>query len=195
MKETSPTLFQRSKAGDERAFRQLYDNHKGAVYRYALAITRDVQQAEDVTQEAFLKLYRAQHRYRDDSNLGALLFKIARNTALSHMAKVRKFPRTISFRGYDAEDKVSDFMNQVPDDRALPDDCSMSEELRQSMMCALQSMPNRLRDVYLLHEIEDLSYQAIAERLDLTYHAVQKRFTRALEYLHVTVQTYYDRPN
>jgi RNA polymerase sigma factor (sigma-70 family) len=71
----------------------------------------------------------------------------------------------------------------------------MSEELRQSMMCALQSMPNRLRDVYLLHEIEDLSYQAIAERLDLTYHAVQKRFTRALEYLHVTVQTYYDRPN
>ncbi len=99
MKETAPSLFKRSKAGDERAFRNIYDNHKAGKYIAALTITRDVQQAEDVTQEAFLKLYKAQHRYRDDSNLGALLFKITRNTALSHVAKARRFPRTLQTWG------------------------------------------------------------------------------------------------
>ncbi|MDD8042897.1 MAG: sigma-70 family RNA polymerase sigma factor [Verrucomicrobiota bacterium] len=190
MKETAPSLFKRSKAGDERAFRNIYDNHKAAIYRYALTITRDVQQAEDVTQEAFLKLYKAQHRYRDDSNLGALLFKITRNTALSHVAKARRFPRTLQTWGDDGQENGQDPLSQLPDDRALPDACSMHQELRQHVMQAIDSMPARLREVYLLHEFEGLSYQDISARLELSYHAVQKRFTRALEYLQVTVEIF-----
>ncbi len=66
----------------------------------------------------------------------------------------------------------------------------MHQELRQHVMQAIDSMPARLREVYLLHEFEGLSYQDISARLELSYHAVQKRFTRALEYLQVTVEIF-----
>ena len=190
MSRTDEDLFSLSKRGDPDAFPEIYERHKGKVFRYAYGITGDHHQAQDVTQETFLKLFRAQHRYRDGSNVVALLLRIAHNTALHHVAKRRRRPTPLSHLGRRRPAEQPDPSEDAVDTRPVPSDSSQARELQAELAAALEALPERLRKVYLLHEIEDHSYAEIAEMLHLSYYAVHKRFARAVDRLGASLRRY-----
>jgi len=192
MIRTDDELFSLARRGDAAAFLQIYDRHKGKVLRYCFSILGDRQQAEDAAQETFLKLYAAQHRYRDGSQVVALLLRIARNTALKDLARRRREPAVLA--GMDPRRPAADLdpVERAADGRPTPDDCAQSHELQEHLAAALGRLPDRLRRVYLLHEIEDYSFAEIAEILQISYPAVHKRFTRAAERLRASLERYLD---
>src|SRR5271154_571159 len=93
--ETEAGLIQRAQVGDEEAFATLYTLHKKRVYSVCLQMTRDVADAEDLTQEAFLQLFRSVNSFRGDSAFSTWLYRIAVNTVLMKLRR-RKAPPSIS---------------------------------------------------------------------------------------------------
>jgi RNA polymerase sigma-70 factor (ECF subfamily) len=144
-------------------FPLLYEREYGAVYRTIRAMVLDASEAEDLTQEAFARAYRARTRYRPTAPPGAWLHRIAVNTAISHLRR-RKLSRLLPGRLY-----------QPPDDR----DYSRSEA-RTVVEAALAKLSPRLRAAVVLHYFHDYSRDEIAQILGIPSGTVASRIAKAM---------------
>ena len=144
-------------------FPLLYEREYGAVYRTIRAMVLDASEAEDLTQEAFARAYRARARYRPTAPPGAWLHRIAVNTAISHLRR-RKLSRLLPARLY-----------QPPDDR----DYSRSEA-RTVVEAALAQLSPRLRAAVVLHYFHDYSRDEIAQILGIPSGTVASRIAKAM---------------
>src|ERR1700692_5130495 len=93
--ESQITLVKRAQAGDEHAFATLFQQHKNRVYSVCLLMTKDVAEAEDLTQEAFLQVFRTVSSFRGDAAFSPWLYRVAVNTVLMKLRR-RKSPPTVS---------------------------------------------------------------------------------------------------
>ena len=175
--------------GDRVEFSRLVDTYSANIYRLALKMLNQPQDAEDVLQETFLKAFRGLKNFDGRARLSTWLFRIATNEAL--MLLRRHKPEFVSIdEPIETEDGEQDPV-QIVDWCCLPEGEMMSKEARQHLSEAAERLPHTLRVVFLLRDIEDLSTQETAEVLGLTETAVKTRLSRARMRLREDLSVYY----
>ena len=176
--DTNMISLESLKAGDREAFARLVDETSGHIYRVALQILGDEQDAEDVLQETYIKAFRSLPDFEGRSRLTTWLYRIAVNEALM-MVRKRK-PQAISVEesnSFDAEAE-SDRM-EIVDWCCLPEGELLSSESRGFLDQAVQNLPVNLRVVFVMRDLEGLSIQDTAEALGLSENNVKTRLLRA----------------
>jgi RNA polymerase sigma-70 factor (ECF subfamily) len=153
-------LVKRAQAGDEQAFATLFQQHKNRVYSVCLLMTKDVAEAEDLTQEAFLQVFRTVGSFRGDAAFSTWLYRVAVNTVLMKLRR-RKSPPTVSLDEPVHSESPSlhrDFGKNDPDLSGVVD--------RIALRRALQELPEGCRRIFALHEVEGYQHHEIAQLLD-----------------------------
>jgi len=176
-------------AGDRAEFARLVDVYSTPIYRLALKMLGNVQDAEDVLQATFLKAFQHLPGFEGRSSLSTWLYRIAANEALMQLRRKRP-----AF-SLDDEPADSDGEPQQPvefaDWGALPEKELLSGEAKKQLDRAIQSLPEKLRIVFLLRDVEGLSIKETSEALNLTETAVKTRLLRARLYLREQLSIYF----
>jgi len=176
-------------AGDQEEFSRLVDTYSAKIYRLATRMLNQQQDAEDVLQETFLKAYRGLKSFDGRSKISTWLFRIATNEAL--MVLRRKHPEFISIDEPVETEEGEQEPVQIVDWCCLPEHELLSEEARQRLDEAVQKLPESLRVVFVLRDINDLSTLETAEVLGLSETAVKTRLSRARLRLREILTAYY----
>ncbi len=187
--ETEGFSLEALQAGDPEEFSRLVEAYSSKIYRLASKMLTQQQDAEDVLQETFLKAYRGLKTFDGRSKISTWLFRIATNEAL--MVLRRKRPDTLSIDEPVETEEGEQEPLQIVDWCCLPEDELLSDESRQRLNAAVQKLPESLRVVFLLRDINDLSTHETAEVLGLSDTAVKTRLSRARLRLREMLSTYY----
>src|SRR6202140_261919 len=152
-------LVQRAQCGDQEAFGALFQLHKKRVYSVCLQMTKDVADAEDLTQEAFMQVFRNVNSFRGDSAFATWLYRIAVNTVLMKLRR-RKSPPLLSL-----DEPVSSHSPSLKREIAK-DDLSLRGAIdRIALRRAIEELPGGARQIFELHEVEGYQHHEIAEQL------------------------------
>jgi RNA polymerase sigma-70 factor (ECF subfamily) len=154
------TLVQRAQRGDQEAFSILFQTHKKRVYSVCLLMTKDVAEAEDLTQEAFLQVFRSVGSFRGDSAFSTWLYRVAVNTVLMKLRR-RKSPPAISL-----DEPVSAESPNLRRDFGQPDLKLSGAVDRIALRRAIEELPEGCRKIFALHEVEGYQHHEIAELLN-----------------------------
>jgi RNA polymerase sigma-70 factor (ECF subfamily) len=166
-------------------------DHLDGLYGYALILTRNHTEAEDLVQETYVRAIPAMGRLRADSNTKGWLFTILRNIWLNQLRKRRNGPQMIEI---EVGDGVADSIVEPSKDSH---ELYVSKLEAEQVRAAIQELPMDFREIILLREYEDLSYQEIASVLDCPVGTVMSRLGRARAKLRVLLSTTWkgsDRP-
>ena len=165
------------RAGDRAEFARMMDAYSGLIYRLAIKMLDNPQDAEDVLQETFIKAYRNISKFAGRSSLSTWLYRIATNEALMLLRRRKQSMLSID-EPLEMADEEQEPM-QIVDWCCMPEDELMSTEAQTYMDQAVDDLPHNLKVVFLLRDIEGLSTRETAEVLDLTETAVKTRLSRA----------------
>lgn len=181
MDEIAETIA-RAQAGDHDAFREIYLANHGALYRYALSETGNVDDACDAVQEAFVRAWRALGSFRGETSLLRWLFRITRNLIIDKARARRRRPEVSMDRplGPDTEETVGD---RIASKRRGPGEAAEQAEEMAAFRKALAGLPEAQRTIFILREWEGLDYREIGVRLGLNDGTVKSRLARAREAL------------
>lgn len=161
------TLINKVKDGDREAYQQLYQQYVGQVFALAWRLTGDRQLAEDATQEVFVQMWRKIGNYRGDSKFTTWLHSVTSNVTISYMRKQRGwFSRMMNIEDSGAENYEADQATDLSD-------------LDQLIM----KLPERARIVFVLHAVEGLRHEDIANQLDMAVGSSKAQFHRAKQLL------------
>ncbi len=178
-REVDQQLVERAQRGDKRAFELLVVKYQRRLGRLISRFVRNAAEAEDLTQEAFIKAYRALPAFRGDSAFYTWLYRIGINTAKNHLlAQGRKAPTSTAFDTEEAEEfEDASLLHEV----ATPENEMMSKQVVDVVNASLQQLPEDLRTALTLREIEGLSYEEIAAVMNCPIGTVRSRIFRARE--------------
>ena len=181
--------------GDRREFARLVDAFSGPLYRLALKMLGNAPDAEDALQNTFLKAFQHVDKFEGRSSLSTWLYRIASNEALMLLRK-RRPETTFSDLPSEEEDNQNYDPVQITDWCCLPEEELLSAEARTALDRAVEHLPETMRIVFILRDIEDLSIQETSQVLDLSETAVKTRLLRARLRLREELSSYYvDRLN
>jgi RNA polymerase sigma-70 factor (ECF subfamily) len=172
-------LIQRCQANDSAAFNEIVTRYKNKVYNYVSRMVGPGPDAEDLTQDTFVRAYTNLNSFQSRASLNTWLYRIATNLCIDFTRKNRKAKAlTTSLRQEDAEEET-DTERDVPDERFNPQAVYMNKELGVHLDRALAALPEKLRTVVLLHDIEGLAYEEIAGIVDCPLGTVKSRLFNA----------------
>ena len=169
-------LVARARAGDESAFEQLVQDNQNRIYNLTLRMTGNPDDALDMAQEAFLRAWRGLKFFKGDSAFSTWLYRLASNVCLDHLRKQKRRQNINLSQLSDEEDNGPP---DVPDERYQPDLCLEKKSLREAVQRGLDLLSEEHRQVLVMREISGLSYQEIADVLDLEAGTVKSRINRA----------------
>lgn len=171
-------LVARVQKGDKAAFDLLVRKYQHKVAKLVSRFVRDRSEVEDVTQEAFIKAYRALGGFRGESAFYTWLYRIAVNTAKNYLESLgRRAPgANVEIDGAEQSEAAEGLREQATPERYL-----LTEEIAATVRRALENLPEDLRTAITLREIEGLSYEEIAEVMDCPIGTVRSRIFRARE--------------
>ena len=178
-REIDQLLVERAQGGDQHAFDQLVGKYQRKLGRLLSRFIRDPSEVEDVTQEAFIKAYRALPQFRGESAFYTWLYRIGVNTAKNYLvSQGRRAPTSTE---YDAEEAESFEDASQLRDINTPESLLLSKQIGQTINTAIDALPEELRSAIVLREIEGLSYEEIASMMDCPIGTVRSRIFRARE--------------
>ncbi|MEF8714703.1 MAG: RNA polymerase sigma factor RpoE [Accumulibacter sp.] len=178
-REIDQKLVENAQGGDKHAFDALVVKYQRKVARLLSRFLYDHAEIEDVTQEAFIKAYRALPLFRGDSAFYTWLYRIAINAAKNHLvAQGRRAPTSTEFDAEEAEGFEDATQLQ---DINTPESLLQSKQTGATINAAMDALPDELRHAILLREIEGLSYEEIAEVMSCPIGTVRSRIFRARE--------------
>ncbi len=185
-REVDQQLVERAQSGDKHAFELLVAKYQRRLGRLISRFVRDAAEAEDVTQDAFIKAYRALPAFRGDSAFYTWLYRIGINTAKNHLLALgRRAPTSTAFDSEEAEDfEDAALLHEV----ATPENELMSKQVVAVVNDSLQQLPDDLRVALTLREIEGLSYEEIAAVMNCPVGTVRSRIFRAREAVAVNLR-------
>lgn len=181
-------LVQRVQAGDTAAFDALTRKYRERIYCVLYNITSNREDAADLTQEALIKAFTSISRFKGKSSFFTWLYRIAVNTALTHV-KRNRMRRFFSFDNINEEVAPAEILETLAQ-RGDGDRNTILKELQEKLNEALQKLSPKHRTVVVLFEIEGLSHQEIAEVLDTTEGTVRSRLHYAKQQLQSFLQDY-----
>lgn len=161
-------LVARAQGGDPEAFSQLVERHQTMVYRLALGKTGSPQDAEEVTQTAFLKAWQGLRTFQGKAAFSTWLYRLTANAAVDLLRRRREPALSL-----DDPD-----LPHIPDQAPSPEELSMAAERRRLLWQAIDQLPESHRLPLVLRELEGLSYREIARALDLEEGTVKSRLAR-----------------
>jgi RNA polymerase sigma-70 factor, ECF subfamily len=175
-------LMLRVQAGDEAAFQELFRKLSPRVLQYARRFVGSAAQAEELTQDVFVQVFRFRHRYRPQSRLATWVFTIATNLCLNELRRPERQLRVdLLERRQDEEYREGP---QLPDLAAVtPEEGAATRELARQLEAAVGSLPAKQRAALLLSRVDGLAYRDVAEALGCTEGAVKALLFRATQSL------------
>lgn len=160
----------RAQRGEVAAFSELVARYQERIYRFLLRLTRSQEDARELAQETFLSAYQALPRWRPEARLSTWLFRIARNQALDRLRRTQR----VEFVALD-----EGLADHIPADTPTPEAALQARQRIAALEGALARLSVEHREILLLRDIEDLSYEDIAEVLGIGLGTVKSRIARA----------------
>jgi RNA polymerase sigma-70 factor (ECF subfamily) len=164
--------------GDEDAFGELVGRYRNPLTNYLYRMLNDYEEAVDLAQETFVRVYQAAERYHAGYAFSTYIYRIATNLAISELRK-RKRRRLLSLTGWFTSEDSEDEDLQLPDTQPLPDVELADAERRAAIGRAIRALPEKYRAPLILRDVEGHSYEAIAHILDTNEGTVKSRISRA----------------
>lgn len=177
MKPEEVELIERCKRKDPRAFDELVSQYERRIYNFAMRLSGNADDAEDIAQETFIRVYNAIQNFRGDSNFSTWVFRIAHNVFLDMRKKVKAHPQTSLEESVELDE--SEVTRQVEDPNPLPDEVAQASELHDILQRAIEALPEYQREMVVLYHTQNKSYEEIAEIMDLPIGTVKSRLNRA----------------
>jgi RNA polymerase sigma-70 factor, ECF subfamily len=177
------------KAGDRAEFARLVDEYSSPIYRLGLRMLGNPQDAEDVLQNTFINALTHIQNFEGRSSLATWLYRIAANEALMMIRRKKPEVNLEDVEGGDEAEVLKP--SQFVDWSALPEDELLAGEGKKALDDAIRSLPESLRIVFLLRDVEGLSIKETADALDLTETNVKTRLLRARMALRESLSAYY----
>lgn len=171
--QTDLDLVERHRYGDPAAFEEIYGRFNEMVYNLALRLAGDAQDAADLTQEIFLRVYRHLGQFRGGSSLKTWIYRVALNHCRSRLGRRR-------FGFLPLPPRVEE---SIEDRRRGPEERALAEDAGRRLQAALRRMKPVFREAVVLRDLEDLSYTEIAAVLGVRVGTVRSRIARGREQL------------
>ncbi len=167
MNHDETELISRCQQGDPDALEEIFDQYHKKVYRIAYGVVRQREEALDIVQEVFIKLYRSIRFFKGQSKFYTYLYRMAMNTAIDHAREMRRSPFSSldGMEGFQPSDGVE----------KRPDSILLRKELEEKVKRVLEKLPNDQRMALIFREIEGLSYQEISETMGCSIGTVMSR--------------------
>jgi len=178
-REVDQQLVERAQRGDKRAFELLVAKYQRKLGRLLSRLVRDPAEVEDVTQEAFIKAYRALPSFRGESAFYTWLYRIGINTAKNYLVAMGR--RAPTSTGFDHEEAENFEDAEQLRDNATPENELIGKQIAATVNRAMEQLPEDLRTAITLREIDGLSYEEIAAAMDCPIGTVRSRIFRARE--------------
>lgn len=182
-------LIEATKGGDEAAFGEIMDRYRNPLTNYLYRFLNDYEEAVDLAQETFVRVYFAIDRYHTQFAFSTYIYRIATNLAISETRR-RKRRRLLSLTGLFQSENDSEVEFQPPDTRPLADDELVEEERDRTIAKAIAALPEKYRIPVILRDIEGKSYDEVAEIMELGLGTTKSRISRGRGLLKEKLQHY-----
>lgn len=167
MNSEEEKLIFRCQQGDQDALKEIFNQYHRKVYRIAYGVVRQREDALDIVQEVFIKLFRSIKNFKGKSNFYTYLYRMTLNTAIDHSRKIKKYP--LLSLNEDEGFQPSDVAEK------RPDYIVSQKQLEEKVKWAMEKLPPDQRAVLIFREVEELSYQEIAEAMGCSIGTVMSR--------------------
>jgi len=186
------TLMLRYQQGDRAAFAQLVRRHQTALFNFALRQVRIPQVAEDIVQEAFVRVVQNAADFKHEARFTTWVYTITRNLCIDQLRKraLRKHPSLDESRGEEGDGPT--LGEQTADPRASVEREATGTELKERIARAVDKLPDDQREVFLMREVANLPFKEIAEITGVPENTVKSRMRYALERLQEALAEYED---
>ncbi len=183
-------LIEAAKRGDEAAFGEIMRRYRSPITNYIYRFLNDYEEAVDLAQETFVRVYFALERYHTEYAFSTYIYRIATNLAISEIRK-RKRRKLISLTGLFqyAGEEAQDF--NPPDEKTLPDENLIESEQSRTIAKAIATLPEKYRAPIVLRDVEGKSYEEVAQIMQLGLGPTKSRISRARKLLREKLENYF----
>ncbi|MBS1793410.1 MAG: sigma-70 family RNA polymerase sigma factor [Acidobacteria bacterium] len=190
-KRSDHQLIEATKKGDETAFAEIVERYRNPLTNYLFRMLDDYEEAVDLVQETFVRVYFAIERYHTEYAFSTYIYRIATNLAISEIRRKRR-RRLLSLSSFfqTEENETQEF--HPPDEKSLPDENLIDTERSRTIEKAIAALPDKYRAPIVLREIQELSYDEIAQVLGLGLGTTKSRISRARALLREKLKKYFD---
>lgn len=179
-------LIDRAVNGDDDAYAQLFQRYKKAVYHVVLKMVRNIDDADDLTIEAFAKAFRGLHRFKKDYTFSTWLFRIATNNTIDYIRKKRL--NTLSIENTYRDDDGVSVSIDVEDENNDPQEETIRAQKAELLLLFVDKLPGKYQKLVRLRYYEELSYEEIADRIEAPLGTVKAQLHRARELMYEMVK-------
>jgi RNA polymerase sigma-70 factor (ECF subfamily) len=183
-------LIEATKQGDETAFAEIVSRYRNPITNYLYRLLNDYEEAVDLAQETFVRVYFAAERYHTGYAFSTYLYRIATNLAISEMRR-RKRRKLLSLTGLFQPEGEAETEFDPADKNPLPDAALLEDEQQKVIARAIAAMPEKYRLPIVLRDIEEKSYEEVAEILGLGLGTTKSRISRARGLLKEKLKHYF----
>jgi RNA polymerase sigma-70 factor (family 1) len=167
-------------SGDEQAFTVLYNRHKDKLYAFAIDLVGSHDKAYDLVQEVFLKIWEQRASFAEKEIFAAYLYQMVRNFSMDY------------FRSIVRESTLYKILSASEKEAVLtPESFLEYHDLQKKVQLAINNLPPRQKEIYIMHKEERLKYNEIAERLNLSVSTVENHFSRAIGSIRMYLKSEY----
>jgi RNA polymerase sigma-70 factor, ECF subfamily len=182
-------LVEATQKGDESAFAEIMSRYRNPITNYLYRFLNDYEEAVDLAQETFVRVYFALDRYHTQYAFSTYIYRIATNLAISEIRR-RKRRKLLSLTGLFQSEDESSTEFQPPDDRALPDAELIDDEQSRMISRAIAALPEKYRVPVILRDVQGLSYDEVAATMELGLGTTKSRISRGRALLKEKLQSY-----
>jgi len=184
-------LVDRAVGGDEKAYALLLQRYRRAVYHMVLKMVRNVDDAEDLTIEAFGKAFRSLHRFKKDFTFSTWLFRIATNNSIDFIRKRKLY--TLSIDSAYTDDDGHSVSMSIPDQNLNPQDEAIKAQKEEIIRVVVNQLPAKYQKLVKLRYFSELSYEEIAVEIGAPLGTVKAQLHRARELMYDLVKNKRDQ--
>jgi len=177
--------------GDENSFRDLVHNYQDRVYNTCLHFLRDTGEAEDISQEVFIEIYRSVSKFRGDASLSTLIFKIATMKCLEHQRYKKRKRRKAYFQSLLGVAEAKEYLEHKSVEYRHPGIQLEEKERSEYLFKAIDNLADAQKTAFTLHNIDGLSYKEIAVIMDKSISSVESLIFRAKQNLRSKLSNMY----
>ena len=190
-KDEEHKIVKRAQEGDQDAFRELVERYQRKVYSICYGMLKNPEDSMDVSQEVFVKVFRYLEKFNFESSFYTWLYRITVNMCIDFIRKNAKL-RSVEFDdGVSRDGEVAGEEHIMPSTLGMnPDKAYGRKELREKMLEALESIPEKHRTILILREVEGLSYEELADVLKISKGTVMSRLFHARKYFQDALEEY-----
>lgn len=188
-KRSDHELIEATKNGDESAFTEIVSRYKSPITNYLYRFLNDYEEAVDIAQETFVRVYFAIDRYHTQFAFSTYIYRIATNLAISEIRR-RKRRRLFSISGILTGDKEEPTEFEIPDERRLPEDELLENERDKQVARAIAALPEKYRIPIILRDVEGRTYEEVSAVMDLGLGTTKSRISRGRALLKEKLQEY-----